>query len=619
MNEIRFNVTGYDVTEKNEVKNQITNFVINEVETNKKNCRFSCVLSLDDDDWKVISYITKNKGEKNYSLVFSLRKSGTFVWEQMGHDFNFGTLAGTNVNMLIGTVMGKFDEIVGMMIAEGGKMSVDEQMFNEVKETIEEMVENETPFNTHIWQSLGVFEYLFPNELNIEGRFETRLKHKIEKYYKECMKAKLCRLYNADGKMNDFEIDRLYYKYMSMLGEKWDFILEFGEVNTEVKMVNEEIENAVKNDAPCLDSVEEIVDEYKELYTYKRMCTEGKKDENGNTIYYEVTIDEEIRNKAIEMIRDYYDNGVDNISHRFSGGKRVFEHGLETLFLNVVMSLEIEKREKEKIEKIVEDRNIYNIVNTLCLKADADDYFEVSIYDVADYVNADDEQKKVLEKLNRISGGDYITLELDIENFAITVNSTEDNLNIYTDGYNYLQDNVTWDELIDRINKFLDGKIEKRLNEFVKDIKENGYTPCSTEEYWSNGYILMYCVEEELFEDKFDFTETTPFEIGMDLYNDKRVIAYAVFDRTDIEDVVTNCLYDEEEKEIGCGYYLSIECPDDFVNGMVVIKNNEDYTTHTFNLMDYYEHIVDVYRGNNCNIVERIAEDVTDAINKMVA
>lgn len=520
MNEIRFNVTGYEVTNRSEVYNQIRDFVVEQVETKKKDCRFSCSISLDDDDWKVISYITKNKGEKNYHLVFGVYKhDGTTM--NFDVDMDFGTLSGINVNILIGTVMGNFDEVVGMMIAESGKMSVDEQMFNEVKETIEEMVENETPFNTHIWQSLGVFEYLFPNELNIERRLETRLKHKIEKYYQECMKAKLSRMYNADGKMHDLEIDRLYYKYMRMLGEKWDFVKEFGEVNTEVKMGNEEIENAVKNDAPLLDSAD--------------------------------------------------------------------------------------------------DRNIYNIVNALCLKADADDYFEVSIYDVADYVNADDEQKKVLEKLNRISGGDYITLELDIENFAITVNSTEDNLNIYTDGYNYLQDNVTWDELIDRINKFLDGKIEKRLNEFVKDIKENGYTPCSTEEYWSNGDTLIYCVEEELFEDKFDFTETTPFEIGMDLYNDKRVIAYAVFDRTDIEDVVTNCLYDEEEKEIGCGYYLSIECPDDFVNGMVVIKNNEDYTTHTFNLMDYYEHIVDVYRGDNCNIVERIAVDVTDAINKMVA
>lgn len=554
MNEIRFNVAGYEVTNRSEVYNQIRDFVVEQVETKKKDCRFSCAISLDDDEWTVMSYLIKKAGSKNYSLVFSLRKSGTFVWEQMGHDFNFGTLAGTNVNMLIGTVMGKFDEVVGMMIAEGGKMSVDEQMFNEVKETIEEMVENETPFNTHIWQSLGVFEYLFPNSLDIEDRFAIRLKHKIEKYYKECMKAKLSRLYNADGKMNDFEIDRLYYKYMSMLGEKWDFVKEFGEVNTEVKMVNEEIENAVKNDAPCLD--EEVED-------------------------------------------DGWVDGewVDDIELVDSPDPRV------NRFIN----------------SFADDRNIYNIVNTLCLKADADDYFEVSIYDVADYVNADDEQKKVLEKLNRISGGDYITLELDIENFAITVNSTEDNLNIYTDGYNYLQDNVTWDELIDRINKFLDGKIEKRLNEFVKDIKENGYTPCSTEEYWSNGDTLIYCVEEELFEDKFDFTETTPFEIGMDLYNDKRVIAYAVFDRTDIEDVVTNCLYDEEEKEIGCGFYLSIECPDDFVNGMVVIKNNEDFTTHTFNLMDYYEHIVDVYRGNNCNIVERIAVDVTDAINKMVA
>lgn len=544
MNEIRFNVTGYEVTNRSEVYNQIRDFVVEQVETKKKDCRFSCTISLDDDEWTVMSYLTKNAGSKNYSLVFTIRKSGTFTWEQMGHDFNFGTLSGINVNMLIATVMGKFDEVVAMMIAEGGKKSLDEQMFNEVKETIEEMVENETPFNTHIWQSLGVFEYIFPNGLEIEERFAIRLKHKIEKYYKECMKAKLSSIYNADGKMNDFETDRLYYNYMNMLGAKWDFVNEFGEVNTEVKMVNEEIENAVKNDTPLLDSVEEIVDE----------------------------------------VVDSPDTRVNRFLNSFA-----------------------------------DDRNIYNIVNALCLKADADDYFEVSIYDVADYVNADDEQKKVLGKLNRISGGDYITLELDIENFAITVNSTEDNLNIYTDGYNYLQDNVTWDELIDRINKFLDGKIEKKLNEFVKDIKENGYTPCSNEEYWSNGDILIYCVEEELFEDKFDFTETTPFEIGMDLYNDKRVIAYAVFDRTDIEDVVTNCLYDEEEKEIGCGYYLSIECPDDFVNGMVVIKNNEDYTTHTFNLMDYYEHIVDVYRGDNCNIVERIAVDVTDAINKMVA
>lgn len=525
MNEIKFNVNGYDVTENNEVKNQITNFVINEVETNKKNCRFSCVLSLDDDDWKVISYITKNKGEKNYHLVFGVYKhDGTTM--NFGVDLDFGTLSGWNVNKLIGKVVGVFFKVIEQMFDECGVMTTDEKYFAEVKETIEEMVENETPHQRYIYSSYGSeFLYLFPNGINESTDVMSMVSRKISEYYKECMKAKLCRLYNADGKMNDFEIDRLYYNYMNMLSAKWDFMLEFGEVKTEVKMVNEEIENAVKNDAPLLDSAEEIVD----------------------------------------------------------------------------------------------DRNIYNIVNALCLKADADDYFEVSIYDVADYVNADDEQKKVLEKLNKISGGDYITLELDIENFAITVNSTESNLNIYTDGYNYLQDNVTWDELIDRINKFLDGKIEKKLNEFVKDIKENGYTPCSTEEYWSNGDILIYCVEEELFEDKFDFTETTPFEIGMDLYNDKRVIAYAVFDRTDIEDVVTNCLYDEEEKEIGCGYYLSIECPDDFVNGMVVIKNNEDYTTHTFNLIDYYEHIVDVYRGDNCNIVERIAVDVTDAINKMVA
>lgn len=549
MNEIRFNVAGYDVTNRSEVYNQIRDFVVEQVETKKKDCRFSCAISLDDDEWTVMSYLIKKAGSKNYSLVFSVRKSGTYTWEQMEHDFNFGTLAGTNVNMLIATVMGKFDDVVAMMIAEGGKMSVDEQMFNEVKETIEEMVENETPFMMYDYGCMGVVEHIFPNGLDIEERFATKLRHKIEKYYDECMRAKLSRLYNADGNMDKFEFNRLVYGYLNMLKMKWRFILEFGDVkNEETKMVNEEIENAVKNDAPLLD--EEI--------------------------------------EKIEKIADEVVDSPDTRVNRF-------------------------------LNSFADDRNIYNIVNALCLKADADDYFEVSIYDVADYVNADDEQKKVLEKLNKISGGDYITLELDIENFAITVNSTEDNLNIYTDGYNYLQDNVTWDELIDRINKFLDGKIEKRLNEFVKDIKENGYTPCSTEEYWSNGDTLIYCVEEELFEDKFDFTETTPFEIGMDLYNDKRVIAYAVFDRTDIEDVVTNCLYDEEEKEIGCGYYLSIECPDDFVNGMVVIKNNEDYTTHTFNLMDYYEHIVDVYRGDNCNIVERIAVDVTDAINKMVA
>lgn len=522
MNEIRFNVNGYNVTEKNEVKNEIRNFVINEVETNKKNCRFSCVLSLDDDDWKVISYITKMKGEKNYHLVFGVYKhDGTTM--NFGVDLDFGTLTGCNVNKLIGQVTRLFNEVIEVMFAECGVMTTDEKYFAEVKETIEEMVENETPYKRYSYSTYSSeYMHLFPNGINESDEIKYWVSTKVGKYYEECMKKKLVKIYDPEGKMSDFGINHLYNSYMKMLSSKWDFMIEFGEINTEVKMANEEIENEVKNDAPLLDEV-------------------------------------------------------------------------------------------------VDDRNIYNIVNTLCDEADADDYFEVSIDYVADYVNADDEQKKVLEKLNRISGGDYITLELDIENFAITVNSTEDNLNIYTDGYNYLQDNVTWDELIDRINKFLDGKIEKKLNEFVKDIKENGYTPCSTEEYWSNGDILIYCVEEELFEDKFDFTETTPFEIGMDLYNDKRVIAYAVFDKTDIVDVVTNCLYDEEEKEIGCGYYLSIECPDDFVNGMVVIKNNEDFTTHTFNLMDYYEHIVDVYRGDNCNIVERIAVDVTDAINKMVA
>lgn len=546
MNENRFYVKGYEVTANNEVKNEIRNFVINEVETNKKNCSFSCVLSLDDDDWKVMSYITKMKGEKNYHLVFGVRKhDGTT--QAFGVDLDFGTLTGINVNKLIGQVTRLFNEVIEQMFAECGVLTTDEKYFAEVKETIEEMVENETPHKRYSYSTYSSeYMHLFPNGINESDEIKFWVSTKVRDYYEECMKKKLVKIYDPEGKMDDFDLDHLFRSYMSMLEAKWRFMLEFGEIkNEETKMVNEEIENEVKNDAPCLD-------------------------------------------EKIEKIADEVVDSPDPRVNRF-------------------------------LNSFADDRNIYNIVNALCLKADADDYFEVSIYDVADYVNADDGQKKVLEKLNSISGGDYITLELDIENFAITVNSTEGNLNIYTDGYNYLQDNVTWDELIDRINKFLDGKIEKRLNEFVEDIKENGYTPCSTEEYWSNGHILMYCVEEELFEDKFDFTETTPFEIGMDLYNDKRVIAYAVFDETDIEDVVTNCLYDEEEKEIGCGYYLSIECPDDFVNGMVVIKNNEDFTTHTFNLMDYYEHIVDVYRGDNCNIVERIAVDVTDAINKMVA
>lgn len=260
MNEIKFNVAGYEVTNRSEVYNQIRDFVVEQVETKKKDCRFSCAISLDDDEWTVMSYLIKKAGSKNYSLVFSVRKSGTYTWEQMEHDFNFGTLAGTNVNMLIATVMGKFDDVVAMMIAEGGKMSVDEQMFNEVKETIEEMVENETPFMMYDYGCMGVVEHIFPNGLDIEERFATKLRHKIEKYYDECMRAKLSRLYNADGNMYKFEFNRLVYGYLNMLKMKWRFILEFGDVKTEVKMVNEEIENAVKNDAPLLDDVVDEVD-----------------------------------------------------------------------------------------------------------------------------------------------------------------------------------------------------------------------------------------------------------------------------------------------------------------------------------------------------------------------
>ena len=260
MNEIRFNVNGYDVTENNEVKNQITNFVINEVETNKKNCRFSCVLSLDDDDWKVISYITKNKGEKNYHLVFGVYKhDGTTM--NFGVDLDFGTLSGWNVNKLIGKVVGVFFKVIEQMFDECGVMTTDEKYFAEVKETIEEMVENETPHQRYTYSTYGSeFLYLFPNGINESTDVMSMVSRKISEYYKECMKAKLCRLYNADGKMNDFEIDRLYYNYMNMLSAKWKFMLEFGEIKTEVKMVNEEIENAVKNDAPLLDSVEEIVE-----------------------------------------------------------------------------------------------------------------------------------------------------------------------------------------------------------------------------------------------------------------------------------------------------------------------------------------------------------------------
>ena len=148
------------------------------------------------------------------------------------------------------------------MFDECGVMTTDEKYFAEVKETIEEMVENETPHQRYTYSTYGSeFLYLFPNGINESIEVMSLVSRKISEYYKECMKAKLCRLYNADGKMNDFEFDRLYYNYMNMLSAKWEFMLEFGEIkNEETKMVNEEIENAVKNDTPLLDDVVDEVD-----------------------------------------------------------------------------------------------------------------------------------------------------------------------------------------------------------------------------------------------------------------------------------------------------------------------------------------------------------------------
>lgn len=155
-------------------------------------------------------------------------------------DLHFNKLIGKNID----TLERKIYHAISEMVAKC-EQKIAKEIASEKNEIIESMVENETSFNTHIFNSFGLFEYLFPNQNNWGGYHW--VEHYVEKYYTECMKKKLVKKYNLNYDLDSYDLTLLFRDYMDMLEKKWDFenaLLEFENV----------VENAPKNDAPILDN-----------------------------------------------------------------------------------------------------------------------------------------------------------------------------------------------------------------------------------------------------------------------------------------------------------------------------------------------------------------------------
>ena len=154
-------------------------------------------------------------------------------------DLGFTKLVGKNIDTLVHEIHCAINKMVTKC-----EQKIAKEIASEKNETIENMVENETSFDTHIFNSFGLFEYLYPNQDN-RGVYHW-VEHYVEEHYKECMKKKLVKKYNLNYDLDSHELTLLFRDYMDMLEKKWDFdnaLLGFENV----------VENAPKNDTPCLD------------------------------------------------------------------------------------------------------------------------------------------------------------------------------------------------------------------------------------------------------------------------------------------------------------------------------------------------------------------------------
>lgn len=168
-------------------------------------------------------------------------------------DLGFTKLVGKNIDTLIHEIRCAINKMVTKC-----EQKIAKKIASEKNEIIESMVENETSFDTHIFNSFGLFEYLFPNQ-NDRGVYYW-VEHYVEEYYKECMKKKLVKKYNLNYDLDSHKLDLLFRDYMDMLDKKWDFenaLLAFENV----------AENAPQNNAPCLDidiAVDRVVNTIKD-------------------------------------------------------------------------------------------------------------------------------------------------------------------------------------------------------------------------------------------------------------------------------------------------------------------------------------------------------------------
>lgn len=155
-------------------------------------------------------------------------------------DLGFTKLVGKNIDTLESAIFRAINKMLTKSVQKIAK-----EIASEKNEIIESMVENETSFNTHIFNSFGLFEYLYPNQDN-RGVYYW-VEQYVEEYYTECMKKKLVKKYNLNYDLDSDNLTFLFRDYMDMLEKKWDFenaLLGFENV----------VENAPKNNTPILDN-----------------------------------------------------------------------------------------------------------------------------------------------------------------------------------------------------------------------------------------------------------------------------------------------------------------------------------------------------------------------------
>lgn len=177
-------------------------------------------------------------------------------------DLHFTKLVGKNIDTLVHEIHCAINKMLTKC-----EQKIAKEIASEKNEIIENMVENETSFDTHIFNSFGLFEHLFPNQNNW-GVYHW-VEHYVEEYYKECMKKKLVKKYNLNYNLDSHDLTLLFRDYMDMLEKKWDFdnaLLGFENV----------VENAPKNNAPILDDdIDRVVNTIKSyLANYEGMLVD---------------------------------------------------------------------------------------------------------------------------------------------------------------------------------------------------------------------------------------------------------------------------------------------------------------------------------------------------------